>query len=70
MNTDNDETPVLDASFFASGRSLIGKTFGHYKVISELGKGGMATVYRADEASLNRVVALKVMSLRSPTTPP
>lgn len=41
---------------------LTGKTLSNYKVIGRLGRGGMATVYKAHELSLNRVVALKVLS--------
>ena len=33
-----------------------------YKIIKELGRGGMATVYLAEHLSLEREVALKVMS--------
>jgi len=33
----------------------------HYQIISTLGKGGMATVYRAIQRNLNREVALKVV---------
>ncbi len=38
------------------------KTFGHYQVISELGRGGMGVVLKAHEQSLNRYVAIKVLS--------
>ncbi|MCP5052015.1 MAG: protein kinase [bacterium] len=41
---------------------LTGKTLSNYKVIGRLGRGGMATVYKAHELSLNRMVALKVLS--------
>lgn len=37
-------------------------TLGIYDIHSELGRGGMATVYLAHEISLNRKVAIKVMS--------
>jgi len=41
---------------------LTGKNLGNYKIVGKLGQGGMATVYKAHELSLNRVVALKVLS--------
>lgn len=45
-----------------SSESLIGQTIGNYRVISRLGRGGMATVYRARQVTMGRDVALKVMS--------
>ncbi len=46
-----------------SGQSgLVGATVdGRYKVLSQLARGGMATVYQATDLRLDRVVALKVM---------
>lgn len=38
-----------------------GEQVGQYEVISELGHGGMATVYKAYHAQLDRHVAIKVM---------
>jgi len=37
------------------------KTVEKYEVVDEIGHGGMATVYRARDTRLNRLVALKVM---------
>ncbi len=34
----------------------------HFRIISEIGKGGMGTVYLAQDVSLDRKVALKVLS--------
>lgn len=41
--------------------TLIGQEFGGYRIISQVGKGGMATVYKAFQSSLDRYVAVKVM---------
>lgn len=45
-----------------SSDSLIGQTIGNYRIISRLGRGGMATVYRARQVSMSRDVAIKIMS--------
>jgi serine/threonine protein kinase len=41
--------------------SLIGKTLGQFEILDEIGRGGMATVYRARQRSINRIVAIKVL---------
>jgi serine/threonine protein kinase/Tol biopolymer transport system component len=40
---------------------LIGKKIGGYEITGIVGRGGMATVYRAHQMSMNRVVALKML---------
>jgi tRNA A-37 threonylcarbamoyl transferase component Bud32 len=40
---------------------FIGKTLGRFHISAELGRGGMATVYRARDPQLGRDVAVKVM---------
>lgn len=40
---------------------VIGKTLGQYQVLEQIGKGGMATVYKAYQPSIDRYVALKIL---------
>ena len=39
---------------------MVGKNLSHYKILEELGRGGMGIVYKAEDTKLDRTAAIRL----------
>lgn len=67
MTTEPDGTPRLASTPARAAADELPErlrlaTVGEYDVLGELGRGGVASVYLADDLALDRKVAIKVMA--------
>ncbi len=60
---DSSEEPIVDASRYGeTDDPYLGQTIGGYELVECLGHGGMGTVYKGMQVSLERMVAIKILN--------
>jgi uncharacterized RDD family membrane protein YckC len=60
VSEDEDLRPAVEGDR-PEDDPFLGRRLGHFRIVAQLGRGGMGSVYRALDESLQRYVALKVI---------